>query len=152
MKLGVVVVAIVAGLALIGTYAALGGTSFRPSAVADPCAERPIQPTTTTAESLERVVLRAADTVACGLGVSREELVLSMRSVDRLERLATRQGVDRDQLEQALRRGLIDAADEAQATGLVGERTAGVLRAAAGSLPLSLLLAIVRGGSSLLSS
>jgi hypothetical protein len=152
MRLGVVVVAIVAGLALIGTYAALGGTSFHPSPVADPCVEREVRATTSTAESLERVVLRAADTVACGLGVSREELVLSMRSVDRLDRLAARQDMDRDQLEQALRRGLIDAADEAQAAGLVGEKTAGVLRAAAGSLPLSLLLAIVRGGSSLLSS
>ena len=95
-------------------------------------------------------MLRGADTIACDLGVSREELVLSMRSVDRLERLA-RRGVDRDELEQAVRKGLIDAADEAQAEGLVGERTADVLRAAAGAFPLSLLLAIVRGGSSLLS-
>lgn len=150
MRLGAVVAAIAVGLALIGTYAALGGTSFQPSAVADPCAERPGRSTSGTAESLERVVLRAADTVACGLGVSREELVLSMRSVDRLERLAARRGVDRNDLEQALRKGLIEAADEAQAQGLVGERTADVLRAAAGALPLSLLLAIVRGGSSLL--
>jgi hypothetical protein len=150
MRLRPVLVAIAAGLALIGAYAALGGTSFRPSAVADPCLERPARSASSTAESLERVVLRATDTVACGLGVSREELVLSMRSVDRLERLASRQGVDRDDLEKALRRGLVDAANEAQAAGLVGERTASVLRAAAGALPLSLLLAIVRGGSSLL--
>ena len=150
MKRGALVAAVAVSLALIGTYVALGGTSFEPSAVADPCLERPERETTGTQESLERVVFRAADTVACGLGVSREELVLSLRSVDRLERLADRQGVDADELEQALRRGLIEAANEAQAEGLIGERTAGVLRSAAGALPLSLLLAIVRGGSSLL--
>lgn len=150
MRLRAVAGGIGAGLALIGTYVALGGSSFEPTAVADPCLERPARSTSSTSESLERVVLRAADTIACDLGVSREELVLSMRSVDRLERLGARQGIDPDQLEQAVRKGLVDAADEAQAEGLVGERTAGVLRTAAGAFPLSLLLAIVRGGSSLL--
>jgi hypothetical protein len=150
MRIAVVAAAVGVGLALIGAYAALGGTSFHPTPVADPCLTRPAHTTSGTAESLERVVLRAADTVACNIGVSREELVLSMRSVDRLERLAAHQGVDQEELEQALRKGLIDAANEAQAEGLVGERTAGVLRSAAGALPLSLLLAIVRGGAGLL--
>lgn len=148
MRLHAVAVALAAGLMLIGTYVVLGGTSFRPTAVADPCDERPERATTGSAESLERVVFRAADAIGCELGVSREELVLSLRSVDRLERLADREGIDRDDLEQGLRRGLIEAANEAQEEGLIGERSAGVLRAAAGAFPLSLLLAIVRGGSS----
>ena len=150
MKRGALVAAVGVSLALIGTYVVLGGTSFEPSAVADPCLERPERETSGTQESLERVVFRAADTVACGLGVSRERLVLSLRSVDRLESLADSKGVDANELEQALRRGLIEAANEAEAEGLIGERTAGVLRSAAGALPLSLLLAIIRGGSSLL--
>ena len=95
MKRGALVAAVAVSLALIGTYVALGGTSFEPTAVADPCLERPERETAGTQESLEQVVFRAADTVACGLGVSREQLVLSLRSVDRLERLADRQGVDR---------------------------------------------------------
>jgi hypothetical protein len=150
VKSKALVVAVISSLTLIGAYVALGGTSFQPTAVADPCLERPERETTGTQESLERVVFRAADAVACGLGVSREELVLSLRSVDRLELLADREGVDRDDLEQALRQGLVEAANEAQTEGLIGERTADILRGAAGALPLSLVLAIVRGGSSLL--
>ena len=41
MRRGALVAAVAVGLALIGTYVALGGTSFEPTAVADPCLERP---------------------------------------------------------------------------------------------------------------
>jgi hypothetical protein len=145
----VVVAALLAG-SLVGAYAALGGTSYEPSPVADPCAPRPARETEGTGERLELVLLAAADETACTLGVSREELVLALRSVDELEALARKEGRSRDELEDALRAGLSRAVDEGVSQGLIGDTTASGLRFAAERLPLGILLAILRGGSSLL--
>jgi hypothetical protein len=82
------VVAVAVACALVGAYVALGGTSYEPSPVANPCAPRPPRPTDGTGERVEVVLLAAADGTACRLGVSREELVLALRSVDDLDALA----------------------------------------------------------------
>jgi hypothetical protein len=145
-----VVAAVVAALALVGAYVALGGTSYEPSPVADPCAPRPPRETNGTGERLELVLLAASDATACELGVSREELVLALRSVDELEALADREGRSRDELEDALRAGLVRAVAEGESQGLIGSTTAGALRFAAERLPLGLLLSVLRGASSLL--
>lgn len=145
MRALVVLGAAAASVALVAAYVALGGTDFRPSEVADPCLTRSAPATGSTSEAIERVVLSAADETACVLGVSREELVLALRSVDRLDRLAEAQGADPDELEEALRDGVLRALDEAESEELVGDRTAGLLRAAAERLPLGLLLALLRG-------
>lgn len=145
-----VVAAVVVSLVLVGAYVALGGTAYRPSPVADPCAGRAAPSTGSSAdEAIQRVVLAAADATACELGVSREELVLALRDVDRLEALAAREDVDPDELEAGLREGLVRAVDEAEREGLVGDRTADVVRVAAKRLPLGLLLTLLRGVSSL---
>jgi hypothetical protein len=139
-------VATIAAIALVGAYVALGGTEFRPSRVADPCLPRGQAPASgSTSAAVQRAVLAAADEVACSLGTSREELVLALRSADDLEALARRRGVDRDGLEASVRAGLVRAADQAGADGLLGERTAAVVRAAARHLPLELLLTLLRG-------
>lgn len=143
-------VAAVAGLLLTGGYVAAGGLGFGPSAVADPCEPRERARADGVAAQLEQVVLRAADGIACEIGVSREDLVLSLRSVERFERLAADQGVDGDELERALRRGLVQATDQAEDEGLIGGGTASALRGAAGLLPLELLLSIVRRGAGVL--
>ena len=77
-----------------------------------------------TGERLELVLLAAADETACALGVSREELVLALRSVDELEQLAEQEGRSRDELEDALRDGLGRAVDEAEQQGLIGDTSA----------------------------
>lgn len=136
--------------ALVGTYVALGGTSYEPSPVADPCALRPTPPAGTTGERVEHVLLAAADETACALGVSREELVLALRSVDELEQLAEEEGRSRGELEDALRDGLRRAVDEAEDEELIGDTTAGALRFAADHLPLGVLLSVLRGASSFL--
>ena len=146
----VVLLVSVVAAALVGAYVALGGTSYEPSPVADPCAARPARETSTTGERLELVLLAAADETACALGVSREELVLALRSVDELEQLAEQENRSRDELEQALRDGLRRAVGEAVEQGLIGDTTASALRFAAERLPLSLLLSILRGASSFL--
>ena len=141
-------VAVAVGLA--GAYVALGGLSYEPTPVADPCAPRPQRETTGTGERIEVVLLAAADQTACDLGVSREDLVLALRSVDELDELAEREGRSRDELEDALRAGLVRAVDEAEKDGLVGSTTAGALTFAAERLPLGLLLSVLRGASSFL--
>ena len=148
MRLAPLVVAVALGAALVGAYVALGGTSYEPTPVADPCEPRPERPTDGSGERVELVLLAAADETACALGVSREDLVLALRSVDDLDALAREEGRSRDELEEALRNGLERAVDEAEADGLIGDRTAGTLGFAAARLPLGLLLSALRGASS----
>jgi hypothetical protein len=136
--------------ALVGAYVALGGTSYEPSPVANPCAPRPAREVQGTGERIEVVLLAAADRTACRLGVSREELVLALRSVDDLDALAHKEGKSRDDLEEALRAGLVRAVDEGESQGLIGDTTASGLRFAAEHLPIGLLLSLLRGASSLL--
>ena len=150
MKALPILVAAVLACTLVGGYVALGGTSFQPSPVADPCAPRPPRQTEDTGERIEVVLLAAADGTACELGVSREELVLALRSVDDLDALAQKEGKSRDDLEEALRTGLVRAVDEGESQGLIGGRTASGLRFAADHLPLGLLLSVLRGASSLI--
>lgn len=150
MRVAPVVAAAALGASLVGSYVALGGTSYEPSPVANPCAPRPVRATSDTEERIEVVLLAAADDTACALGVTREELVLALRSVDELEQLARQEHRSRDELEQALRRGLLRAVDEAEDERLIGDTTASALRFAAERLPLSVLLAVLRGASSFL--
>lgn len=150
MKAAPVVLAATIAAALVVAYVALGGTSYEPSPVADPCAVRPPRATSGTSERIELVLLAAADETACTLGVTREELVLALRSVDELEQLAEQEGRSRDELEDALREGLRRAVQEAQGQGLIGDASAGALRFAADHLPLGVLLSVLRGASSFL--
>lgn len=145
------VFAVLVSVALVGAYVAFGGTEYRPTPVADPCQPRPPSSAGTgTSEVLQRVVLAAADETACELGVSREDLILAMRGSDELERLAEEENLDPDRIEQGVRAGLVRAVDQAQEEELLGDRAAGLVRAAAQRLPLGLLLALLRGASGLL--
>ena len=150
MRAPPIVAAVVVAVALVAAYVALGGTSYEPSPVADPCEPRPARDAAVTGERLEVVLLAAADATACSLGVSREELVLALRSVDELDELAEREGRSRDELEEALREGLVSAVGEGEEQGLIGGTTAGALAFAAERLPLGLLLSVLRGASSFL--
>lgn len=149
MRAATLLAALVAALALPSSYVALGGTSYEPTPVADPCAPRP-RPAGATTERVELVLLAAADETACSLGVSREDLVLALRSVDELDALADRERRSRDELEDALRAGLVRAVDEAEREQLIGSTTARALSFAAERLPLGLLLSVLRGASSFL--
>lgn len=137
-------------IGLVIAYVAFGGTSYEPTPVGNPCAPRPTHRASSTDERIEQVVLAASDAAACRLGVSREDLVLALRSVDDLDRLAQKSGHSRDDLEEALRDGLVRAVDKAHEQGLVGDRTASTLTFAAEHLPLGLLLSVLRETSSLL--
>ena len=56
-------------------YVALGGGSFEPTPVADPCSPRSYSEAEGLGGTIERIALTSVDGVACRLGVSREDLV-----------------------------------------------------------------------------
>ena len=90
--------------AVVVPYLALGGGRFEPAPVADPCETRERPDVDGLAETLEAVALAGVDGVACELDVSREELVLALRSEEALDAFARERGLDRDELEQAITR------------------------------------------------
>jgi hypothetical protein len=126
--------------AVVVPYLALGGGRFEPAPVADPCETRQLPDTDGLGENLERIALRAVDGVACELGVSREELVLALRSEEALAALSAEQGIDRDELERSITDGLVRAVDDADEAGTLPSFVAPLVRRAAESVPPWLIL------------
>ena len=143
-------VAVAVSLALAGLYAGLGGASYEPTKVADPCAARFRDSTDGVAGGIERVVLSALDGAACTLGVSREELVLALRSTAALHAFARANGLSEDEVDDAVRAGILRAVDDAEREGSIEPRTASLLRTAAERLPIGFVLDLIRGASRLL--
>lgn len=144
--------ATVLALALVGCYAALGGGSYKPVAVADPCAERDRAGSGGVAGGIEQVVLSVLDGAACSLGVSREKLVLALRSESALHDFARETGIGQDRVEEAVREGLVRAVDDAERSGSIEAGTARVLRSAAERLPIGFVLELIRGAARFLPS
>jgi hypothetical protein len=126
--------------AVVVPYLALGGGRFEPTPVADPCQTRERPDADGLAETLERIALAGVDGVACELGVSREELVLALRSEDALEAFSEEQGLDQAELEQAITDGLVRAVDDAEEAGSLPGFVAPLVRRAAESVPPWLIL------------
>jgi hypothetical protein len=126
--------------AVVVPYLALGGGRFEPTPVADPCEARERPDADGLAETLERIALAGVDGVACELGVSREELVLALRSEEALAAFSEEQGLDRDELERAITDGLVRAVDQAEDEGDLPGFVAPLVRRAAESVPPWLIL------------
>ncbi len=101
---------LVAVAALLGAYAAAGGTDYAEvQGAADPCRERPGagRPIAARIEPLaERVVLLGLDETACRLEVSRERLVLALPVAEDRRALAAELGLSEAELARQLRAGL----------------------------------------------
>ena len=138
------------GAALIASYLALGGRSYRPAAVADPCADRPGGRRTASPRRSSRSRLSTADGAACTLHVPREDLVLALASGDDLSRFAREHHLSQDDAERAIRDGLVRAVDDAERADAIGGGLAGTLRSVARHLPIGLVLDVLHGASSLL--
>jgi hypothetical protein len=121
-------------------YLALGGGRFEPAPVADPCEARERSEAEGLAETLEAIALAGVDGVACELGVSREELVLALRSEEALADFSEEQGLDREELEQAIADGLVRAVDDAEEAGSLPGLVAPLVRRAAESVSPWLIL------------
>ena len=132
-------------------YVALGGGSFEPTPVADPCQPRALSEAEGLGETIERIALEAVDGVACKLGVSREDLVLALRSEDAFDSFSAEHGIDRAEAEQAIHDGLVSAVDEAEEDGTLPGFVAPFVRKAAEEVSPWLILETLERLGSLLS-
>ena len=132
--------AAVAALALVVVYLALGGASFAPAKVADPCVARDWREPERLEEVAEQIVLSGLDGAACELGVTREQIVLAFAGRGSLTRLAREHGISEEQLEEVVRSGLVRAIDDAERAGALDPDVADLLRDLVGRIPVGSLL------------
>jgi hypothetical protein len=126
--------------ALIVVYLALGGASYAPAKVADPCTPRDWRDPSGFQEVAQQIVLSALDGVACELHVSREEMVLALANQDSRERFARAHGISNERLEQLVREGLVRAIDDAEEANALDPTIADLLRGVADRIPVDELL------------
>ena len=85
-----VVGAVTASLALIVTSLALGGASYEPNPVEDPCQPRPWRSPEDIDQVAQQLTLSALDGAACELHVTRETLVVALGTPEGRERVRER--------------------------------------------------------------
>jgi hypothetical protein len=134
-----VLVAVGASIGVIGAYLIAGGAAYKPLEAADPCDPRPLT-VLTERGVLEGLVLSGLDGAACDLGVSREELTLAFADDAALAAFSERYGVSPQQVENAVRAGLLRAADDAEREGMLPGPAAAAARVAIESAPIGPLL------------
>ena len=112
-----------AAAGLVAFYLALGGASYAPAKVADPCAPRDWTEPDGVQEVGNQIILSALDGVACEVGVSREEMVLAFESEATLESFGREHGVSEADLEQLARTGLERAIADAERADALSPRS-----------------------------
>jgi hypothetical protein len=132
--------AVAASVTLVGAYLALGGASYAPAKVADPCVARGWRQQARFEEVAQQIALSVLDGAACKLGTSREAVVLAFEDRESLDRFAREHGIGTVELEALLRAGLVRAVDDAQRAGVLDASTAERLRDIARTIPLTALL------------
>jgi len=133
-------VAVVAVAILLGTYLALGGASYAPTPVADPCVPREWRDPGNVQSVIEQIALSGLDGAACDLHVSREELVLALRDDEAIDEFSAEHGISREEAETAVRDGLLRAVDDAQQADALSGFVAGLIRRGIENVPPSLVL------------
>lgn len=126
--------------AVLLPYLALGGGSYEPVPVADPCVQREWRDPGDPQAVLEQIVLSALDGAACELGVSREDLVLALRDEESLDAFAAEHGLSRADAERAVEDGLERAIADAEEADALPGFVASLVRRAVDALPPWLLL------------
>jgi len=129
-----------ASLVLVIVYLALGGASYAPAKVADPCATREWRNPEGAQRAIEQIVLSALDGAACDLGATREEVVLALANEDRRKSFAREHRISQQRLEELVRTGLLRAIDDAEAADAIGGTTASLLRGLVDRIPIGGLL------------
>jgi hypothetical protein len=132
-----------ASAALVAAYLALGGASYAPAKVADPCAQRDWRDPSGFQEVAEQIILSSVDGAACELGVSREEVVLAFANRDSLQRFAREQGIGTDELEMLARSGLARAIADAERAGALDSARADQFRGLVLRIPIAELLDLI---------
>jgi len=131
------------------TYLALGGGSYEPSSVRNPCAPRSWRNPGGLEAVAQQIALSALDGAACHFGVSRETLTIALATSSSRARFARAHHVDSHELENAVRRGLERAVDDAERAGAISGFRATALRFAAEHVPVEQLANLVETVQSL---
>ena len=137
--------AIVASAALVATSLALGGASYEPESVQDPCQPRPWRSSDSIDDIAQQLTLSALDGTACELHVSRETVVLALGTSEGRSEFS-----NDPRLAEALRAGLMRAVDDAERAGAIPGIVADPLREVIQNLPADQLIASVRNAATLL--
>lgn len=127
-------------VAVLVPYLALGGASYEPTPVADPCVFRDWRDPGGVQTVLEQIALSALDGAACELGVSREDLVLAVSDEASLDAFAIEHGISRVDAEHAVENGLERALDDAEEADALPGFVASLARRAIQALPPWLVL------------
>jgi hypothetical protein len=133
-----------AAVTLVVVYLALGGASYSPAKVADPCRPRALHERHGVGEVAEQVVLSAIDGAACKLGVSREAIVLAFANRASLQRFSRQHHVTERRLEELLRAGLVRAVDDAERAGQLSSTVANLVRGLVQRVPVGGLLDLLQ--------
>ena len=132
--------AVAAVAVVIASYLALGGLSYEPTPVADPCEQREWRDTGGLQAVAEQIVLAALDGAACELGVSREDLVLAVRDEESLDAFADEHGITRADAERAVEDGIDRAFRDADEADALPDPLLSLLRRTAEAAPPWLVL------------
>ena len=136
--------AIGASLAVLASYLALGGGSYEPTPVADPCEARPIADPEGTDEVVQQVALSALDGAACELRVTREDLLAALADPELRARFLDERRISDETLERAVRSGLERAHADAVAAGQISGIEELLIGEAIERAPLSLIVDIAQ--------
>jgi hypothetical protein len=139
-----VIGAIVASVALVATSLALGGASYEPTRVKDPCQPRAWRSPDSLDAIAQQLTLSALDGVACELHVSRETVVLALGTPEGRSQFA-----NDPRLADALRAGLLRAVDDAERAGAIPGIVADALRQVIENLPADQLVSAARNAGAL---
>lgn len=135
-----------AATALLVTHLALGGGSYKPLEVADPCKPRRLPPAKGFEQVSQQLLLSGLDGAACRLRVTREELALALASGEARERFAREHRIRDEVLESAVREGLERSVRDAERAGRISRAEASLLRTAVMGLPIGTLIKAFRAG------
>jgi hypothetical protein len=132
-----------ASIGVILAYLLAGGASYKPLDAADPCEPRPLS-VLTERGIFEGIALSALDGAACELQVTREELTAALTSDELLEEFSAEHDVSEEDVEAAIRAGLLRAIDDAELEGLVPGPLAGVAEGLVENAPIPAVIELFR--------
>ena len=132
-----IALATAAAAALVITYLALGGASYAPAKVADPCAPRDWREPEGVQEVGQLIVLSGLDGAACELGVSREDVVLAFENQETLDRFTREHSLTDEEFEELVRSNLLRGIDEAEEMDALNPTIADLLRGIVRRVPVS---------------
>jgi hypothetical protein len=111
--------ALAAAAALVGTYIALGGTSYEARAAGDPCQGQRWHQPHGTDDLVNQLVLSTLDGAACRLQVSRAELALGISSPSARRRFLADHHLAQGSIDDAVHAGLDRAVNDAVDAGVI---------------------------------